>query len=179
MGNLIHPALLEPEVHSTLFVCANLIGATLLRLYIGLWPLSIFWTIIYIGFAAIINHALSSGSSYLPVKNLNGQTVIVTGAATGIGRVCAIRLARLGARVIVGIRGQERAESIAKEMIDESNGGTVIGHDLDVSNLKVVKEFAEKIDRVDILINNAGGLQSSFKTTVDGVETQFQTNYRT
>lgn len=178
MGLRIHPVLLEPEVHSVLFVSANLIGASLVRLYFGGWPLSLFWSIIYISFAAIINHALASGSSYLPVKNLNGQTVIVTGAASGIGRVCAIRLARLGARVIVGIRGQERAERIAKELIDESNGGTVIGHDLDLSSLKNVKDFAEKIDRVDILISNAGGLQSSFKATLDGIETQFETNHR-
>jgi len=177
MGNQIHPIFLEPEVHSAIFISANFIGASFLRFYLGGWPLSIFWSIIYFGFATIINHALSSGSSYLPMKNLNGKTVIITGAATGIGRVCAIRLARLGARVIVGIRGRERAEKIAKEMIDESNGGTVIGFEFDLSNSKIIKEFTEKIDRVDILINNAGSLKDSFDITIDGIETQFQTNY--
>ena len=95
---------------------------------------------------------MAAGRYYWPIKNLSSQTVIVTGAATGIGRVCALQFAKLGARVILGIRGQERAERIANELSKESNGGTVIGYDLDLSSLANVKRFAEKIDQVDIFI---------------------------
>ncbi len=125
----------------------------------------------------MINHALAAGCYYLPIKNLRGQTVVITGAATGIGRVCALQFAKLGARVIIGVRGQERAERIAKELCQESHGGSVIGYDLDLSNLANVKLFAEKIDRVDILLNNAGAIQETYSVTTDGIEKQFGTNH--
>jgi NAD(P)-dependent dehydrogenase (short-subunit alcohol dehydrogenase family) len=111
------------------------------------------------------------------MKNLLGQTVIVTGAATGIGRVCALQFAKLGARVFIGIRGQERAERIAQKLCNESHDGTVIGYDFDLSSLANVKLFAKKIDRVDILLNNAGIVEKSFKLTVDGIENDFGTNH--
>jgi hypothetical protein len=173
----LHPTLYEPEVHSIIFILANLISSLLVRLISHSWPLSIVWTIFYLILVFFINHGLAAGRYYLPTKNLRDQTVIVTGAATGIGRVCALRFVKLGARVIIGVRGQQRAEIIAKELSEQSNGGTVIGYDLDLSNLANVKIFAEKIDRVDILLNNAGALQESFSVTTDGIEKQFGTNH--
>jgi len=173
----MHPTFLEPEVHSSIFLLINFIGVILIRLIFHSWPLSLFWSCFYIILVFLINHALAAGRYYLPIKNLHGQTVIVTGAATGIGRVCALKFAKLGARVIIGVRGQERAERIAKELCAESNGGTVIGYDLDLSSLANVKEFAGKIDRVDILLNNAGILYSSFSLTTDGIESTFGTNH--
>jgi NADPH:quinone reductase-like Zn-dependent oxidoreductase len=173
----MHPTFLEPEVHSIIFLFINLIGGILIRLIFHSWPLSLFWSGFYIILVFLINHALTAGRYYLPIKKLHGQTVIVTGAATGIGRVCALQFAKLGARVIIGVRGQERAERIAKELSVESNGGTVIGYDLDLSSLANVKEFAGKIDRVDILLNNAGIEQQIYSETVDGIEKQFGTNH--
>jgi len=111
-----------------------------------------------------------------PNKNLSNQTVIVTGAAAGIGRVTAIELAKLQARVVVGIRGQERAERLAQELSDESRGN-VIGYHLDLSDLASVKAFAEKIDKVDILINNAGVAKQHEELTKDGLESTFGTNH--
>ena len=174
----VDPLFYEPEIQSTLFIFTNLFGSIGLLLVYGQWPLSTFWTLIYLIFVFLINHALSCGSSYLAVKNLNGQTVVITGAASGIGRVCAIRLAKLGARVIIGVRGQERAEKVAEELCEESNGGNVIGYDLDISSLRNVEAFAEKIDNVNILINNAGALYGVFRLSADEIELQFATNHR-
>ena len=173
----LHPVFSEPELHSSIFLFANLIGAIIIYFVTNSWPLSIFWTSLYIILVILINHALAVGRYYLPTKNLRGQTVIVTGAATGIGRVCALQFAKLGARVIIGVRGQERAERVAKELSKESHDGTVIGYDLDLSSLSNVKLFAEKIDRVDILLNNAGAIQNTFSVTTDGIEKQFGTNH--
>ncbi|CAF1287605.1 unnamed protein product [Rotaria sordida] len=173
----LHPIFFEPEVHSTIFLIINLIGSIIVRLIIHSWPLTIFWSCFYIIIVFLINHSLASGRYYLPTKNIHDKTVIVTGAATGIGRICAIRFAKLGARVIIGVRGQERAERIAKELCKESDGGTVIGYDLDLSSLTNVKKFAEKIECVDILLNNAGGIQNTYSVTVDGIEKQFGTNH--
>jgi len=173
----LHPIFFEPEVNSSIFLLANIIGSIFIRLLYDSWPLSILLSCIYIILVFLINDSLAAGRYYWPIKNLRGQTVIITGAATGIGRVCALQFAKLGARVIIGVRGQERAERIAKELSKESHDGTVIGYDLDLCNLANVKKFTEKIDRVDILLNNAGAVQKAYSITTDGIEKQFATNH--
>ena len=136
--------LLEPEVLSFLFILSNLVGIISIVFFLHSWPFLISFSCIYIISIFFINRRIIAGRSYEPTKNLHGQTIVVTGAASGIGRVCALQFAKLGARVIIGIRGQERAERIAKELSTESHGGTVVGYDLDVSSLANVKQFAEK-----------------------------------
>jgi retinol dehydrogenase-12 len=110
---------------------------------------------------------------------------LVTGAAAaGIGRVSAIEFAKLGAKVIVGIRGQNRAEQVAQELEREAHViGTskIIGYDLDLSRLSTVKHFADQIleheQHVNILLNNAGIAQVPYSLTYDGLEMDFGTNH--
>ncbi len=168
--------LVEPEAQSGLFFLANSLVLIYVLLFVVTWPYTIFYLIVHIVVFAVINKRLSAGRSYTPKKNLKNQTVIVTGAAAGIGRVTAVELAELQARVIVGIRGQERAERVAQELRKES-GGNVIGYHLDLSDLSSVKAFAEKIDKVDILINNAGLVKERKELTKDGLECTFGTNH--
>ncbi len=129
---------------------------------------------------------IAHGHSYTPPENTNliGQTIIVTGAASGIGRVSAVEFAKLGAKVIVGIRGQSRAEQIAQVLEREAHvtsTGRIIGYDLDLSKLSVVKNFAEKIleheQHVNILLNNAGTAHTLHSLTSDGLEMEFGTNH--
>ncbi|CAF4991066.1 unnamed protein product, partial [Rotaria sp. Silwood1] len=126
------------------------------------------------------------GGSYTPPQNtdLTGQTIIVTGAASGIGRVSAIELAKLGAKVIVGVRGQNRAEKVAQELEHEARvvgNGKLIGYNLDLSKLSTVKDFANKIleheQHVNILLNNAGTAYPRHSLTFDGLEIVFGTNH--
>ncbi|CAF1229188.1 unnamed protein product [Adineta steineri] len=126
------------------------------------------------------------GHSYIPLKNTNliGQTIVITGAALGIGRVSAVEFARLGAKVIIGIRGQERSDEIAQELEREANiigMNRIIGYNLDLSNLMTVKNFADKIleheENVNILLNNAGIANLSHSLTIDGIQTEFGTNH--
>lgn len=173
----LHPIFFEPEIHSSIFLLLNLIGIIIVVFITHAWSLSNIWSFVYVILIILINHGLAAGRYYLPTKNLRSQTVIITGAATGIGRACALRFAKLGARVIIGVRGQERAERIANELCKESQSGTVIGYDLDLSCLASIKKFAEKIERVDILLNNAGVVKSTYSVTSDGFEQQFGTNY--
>jgi NAD(P)-dependent dehydrogenase (short-subunit alcohol dehydrogenase family) len=116
--------------------------------------------------------------------DLTEYIIIITGAASGIGRVSAIEFAKLGAKVIVGIRGQNRAEEIVQALEREAHvigTGKIIGYDLDLSNLSTVKHFADKIleheQKVDILLNNAGTAHSSHSLTSDGLEIEFGTNH--
>lgn len=174
---LINAIFYEPESISALFLLTNFVILTLSIIVLQSWPLSLISTAVYLTLVYKVTRWLAVGRQYIPTKDLTGQTVIVTGAATGIGRVTALEIAKLGARVIIGVRGQERAERIAEELKRESNGGYVIGHDLDLSSLENIKEFTNKIDKVDILINNAGTIVGNYSTTTDGIETQFGTNY--
>jgi NADPH:quinone reductase-like Zn-dependent oxidoreductase len=159
-----------------MFLLANLLAFVYVLLFVVTWPYTLFYLIVHIAIFVVINKRLSAGRLYTSPKNLNQQTVVVTGAATGIGRVTAVELAKLQARVIVGIRGQERAERVAQELSKESHGN-VIGYHLDLSDLSSVNAFAEKIDKVDILINNAGVVKKRKELTKDGLENTFGTNH--
>ncbi|CAF4824241.1 unnamed protein product, partial [Rotaria sp. Silwood2] len=95
-----------------------------------------------------------------------------------------IEFAKLGAKVIVGIRGHSRAEEIAQLLEHEAHtigNGKIIGYDLDLSKLSTVKKFADKIleheQHVNILMNNAGTAQIRHSLTFDGLQTEFGTNH--
>ena len=81
---------------------------------------------------------------------LDGQVAVVTGASRGIGRACAIELAKAGADVVVNyVNNKEAADSCAKAL--ESEGVKTLVVQADVSNADEA-EFG----KVDILVNNAG-----------------------
>lgn len=75
---------------------------------------------------------------------------VVTGASSGIGEASARALAADGWRVVVAARRWDRLEKIAAEI-----GGRAIA--LDVTDDASVARFAAQLDRVDVLVNNAGG----------------------
>lgn len=90
---------------------------------------------------------------------LTGKNAIVTGAARGIGRAIALKLASQGATVIVNYSGsKEKAEEVV-QLITE-NGGTAEAIQCDVSDFSACEAFTKDIiaryGSVDILVNNAG-----------------------
>ncbi len=89
---------------------------------------------------------------------MKGRTAFVTGASQGIGRACALDLARAGARVIVGARQQDKLTSLVEEI--RAAGGSADAVPLDVASRDSVKQAFSKArelaERVDILVNNAG-----------------------
>ena len=112
---------------------------------------------------------------------LDGKTVIITGANTGIGKETAIDLARRGARVILACRSVERGEKAAVEVRERSGNENAVFRQLDLSSLASVRQFSAKIleeePRIDILINNAGVMMCPYSKTADGFEMQFGTNH--
>jgi 2-hydroxycyclohexanecarboxyl-CoA dehydrogenase len=86
------------------------------------------------------------------------RTALVTGAAAGIGRACALRLAREGKSVGVLDLNQAGAETVAEEI--RAAGGKAIGVGADVSNRASVTAAVEKVRQalgpITILVNNAG-----------------------
>lgn len=94
--------------------------------------------------------------------NLKGRNALVTGASKGLGRAMALALAKNGARVALVSRDREKLESVARE-IGEAGASAGGGADVFVADItqedqvaRVEKEVAEKVGKVQILINNAG-----------------------
>jgi 3-oxoacyl-[acyl-carrier protein] reductase len=87
--------------------------------------------------------------------SLEGQTAIVTGAAEGIGRAIAVRLAKAGATVAVADYNENGALAAARDL-----GGAAFGVGVDVSDNasvgRMVNAVLERTRRVDVLVNNAG-----------------------
>jgi NAD(P)-dependent dehydrogenase (short-subunit alcohol dehydrogenase family) len=85
-----------------------------------------------------------------------GRTAIVTGANSGLGFATARELARHGARVIVTARSQEKAESASDTIAREIGDTMAEPRVLDLADLSSVRSFAQGVDAVDVLVNNAG-----------------------
>jgi 3-oxoacyl-[acyl-carrier protein] reductase len=89
---------------------------------------------------------------------LTGRVALVTGASQGIGRACALALARTGASVALCARNEEKLAQLADEI--QSQGGKAAAFPMDVSSedqiKAAVKAAIERFDKVDILVNNAG-----------------------
>lgn len=89
---------------------------------------------------------------------LNDKTVVVTGAAQGIGAGIARRLAREGANVVIGDVNVDGAEHVAAEI--SAGGYTVLAHPVDVSDRAsiraLIRRAVEAYGRIDVMFNNAG-----------------------
>ncbi|HWS93073.1 MAG TPA: oxidoreductase [Mycobacterium sp.] len=101
-----------------------------------------------------------------------GRTVIVTGANSGLGAVTARELARNGAKIIMAVRNTDKGEAAAHQMT-----GDIEVRRLDLQDLSSVRQFADGVDEVDVLINNAGIMAAPYALTVDGFESQIGTNH--
>ncbi|MCO6010798.1 SDR family oxidoreductase [Actinoallomurus purpureus] len=89
---------------------------------------------------------------------LEGRGVVVTGAASGIGRATALKFAQAGAKVLVADLDQEGAEETVKEI--DAAGGVALAVVGDLSDQQVVDQVVERavgaFGRLDVLVNNAG-----------------------
>lgn len=111
---------------------------------------------------------------------MGGKVALVTGGTSGIGKATALALSAMGADVVVVGRDRVRGEKAAAE-IRARTGGKV---DLALANLSsqaevraLAGEFERRYDRLDVLVNNAGLVQSTRTETVDGMETTFAINH--
>jgi len=110
-----------------------------------------------------------------PHRSVSGQTVLITGATSGIGLAAAIRLASLGARVCFLARSHDRALQARERIAAASPDPGLIEFDLaDLTDLDSVRAFAarwdQRHDRLDVLVHNAGALYPSYRTAPSGLE---------
>jgi NAD(P)-dependent dehydrogenase (short-subunit alcohol dehydrogenase family) len=98
--------------------------------------------------------------------------IIVTGGNSGIGKAAAGQLAAAGHSLVLACRDLPKAVQAAAEI-----GGDVEVRHLDLADLTSVRRFADSVDSVDVLVNNAGVLGPAQVRTADGFEAHIGINY--
>ena len=92
------------------------------------------------------------------MESLQGHVALITGASQGIGRACAVTLAKAGATVALAARNEEKLKAAVAQI--EAEGGKAVAFPLDVASEEAikstVKEISAKLGKIDILVNNAG-----------------------
>ncbi|XP_047080510.1 short-chain dehydrogenase TIC 32, chloroplastic-like [Lolium rigidum] len=110
-----------------------------------------------------------------------GLTAIVTGASSGIGAETARVLAARGAHVVMAARNVAAADSVRQAVLAATPAATLDVMELDLSSMASVRKFAADFNAkglpLNILVNNAGVLATSFTLSKDGIEMQFATNH--
>jgi NAD(P)-dependent dehydrogenase (short-subunit alcohol dehydrogenase family) len=108
-----------------------------------------------------------------------GETALVTGSTSGIGRATALALGRLGADVIVHGRDAEAGAAVVDELAAVDADGTFVAADF--ADVDAVRELVGSVraetDGLDVLVNNAGGLFRDGRLTDLGVEYTFHVNH--
>lgn len=104
---------------------------------------------------------------------LDGRTVVVTGANSGVGAATATAFAQAGAHVVLAVRDTQRGQEAARAV----GGSNEVRH-LDLADLSSVRSFSESwTGTLDILVNNAGVAGMRGARTKDGFDLQFGTNH--
>ncbi len=110
---------------------------------------------------------------------MRDKTVVITGATSGLGRATALQLAQKGAFVVIIARSNTKANEVINKIEKEGGKGQFIISEL--SSMKDTKEAAERItkdvDRLDVLINNAGAYFPKYRKTSEGFESTLALNY--
>jgi NAD(P)-dependent dehydrogenase (short-subunit alcohol dehydrogenase family) len=116
-------------------------------------------------------------------SNLEGKTILLTGASSGIGKATAIGLAQMGANLVIVNKNIERSQRAIDEITRKTGNKSIemiIGDLLLQREVRrVAEEFLANHSRVDVLINNAGSNFSRYAETEDGVERTMALNYFT
>jgi NAD(P)-dependent dehydrogenase (short-subunit alcohol dehydrogenase family) len=113
--------------------------------------------------------------------SMRGKVVVVTGSNVGIGFETAVGVAALEATTVLACRNRAKAEAAAKEVTQRTWNDDVHVVDLDLADLASVNKAADDIlnrwNRLDVLVNNAGGTWSEHMVTAQGFEYTFGVNH--
>jgi NAD(P)-dependent dehydrogenase (short-subunit alcohol dehydrogenase family) len=111
---------------------------------------------------------------------MQGKVCLVTGATSGIGLVAAREIARRGARVVLVGRDRAKLDAALHE-VSQAGAGPAEGLLADLSSHEQVRalagQFRQRHDRLDVLVNNAGGIWMRREETADGLERTFAVNH--
>jgi retinol dehydrogenase-12 len=112
---------------------------------------------------------------------LEGKTALVTGATSGIGEATAIDLARRGARVAVLCRNEDKGRAVLASIARETGRDHGMLFVADLASQEqirgVVPQILDACERLDLLVNNAGVVNTGHTRTEDGIENTFAVNH--
>ncbi len=112
---------------------------------------------------------------------MQNKVVVITGGTSGIGEVAALKLAAMGARIVLVARSRGRAEATLARLRGIVPAQAHSAYYGDLSRLSELRrvggEIAAVEPRIDVLLNNAGAMFSRRQTTEDGLELTFATNH--
>jgi len=115
------------------------------------------------------------------IPDLNGKTILITGANSGLGLEAARMLAKKGAEIVLACRRPSAAADAVATIRKETPNAKLEVLELDLASLDSVRKaaaaFRSKHSRLDILINNAGIMAIPRRETADGFEMQLGTNH--
>lgn len=113
-------------------------------------------------------------------QSLQGKTCIITGASSGIGKAAACGIAALGADVVLVCRNPALGDTAMRE-VASLGGGSVELLIADLSSQHEIRRLAgeilDKRERIDVLVNNAGGIFGERRVTEDGIEMTLALNH--
>ncbi len=113
--------------------------------------------------------------------DLAGKRIVITGSSSGLGEESARSLASKGASITMLARNPEKNEAAAARIRESVPNADLELAEVDLGSLASVRESAKgllaRLDRIDILINNAGVMCCPHDTTSDGFELQLGTNH--
>jgi NAD(P)-dependent dehydrogenase (short-subunit alcohol dehydrogenase family) len=117
----------------------------------------------------------------MQTPSMSGKTVVVTGGNSGIGLETAMALSAAGAKTVITARDASKGSAAVEQIRARSQNPDVNAVVFDLASLASVRDGAAKIlercPRIDVLVNNAGLMQSVRSETADGFETTFGVNH--
>lgn len=123
----------------------------------------------------------SSNWNISDIPNLDGKTVFITGANSGLGYYTAKALAEKNAHIVLACRTLEKANSAIEKLKSLNPDGRFTPIELDLADLNNVSEIGSKIpnifENLDLLINNAGIMHPPKTLSAQGFEIQFAVNH--
>jgi len=112
---------------------------------------------------------------------MSGQTVLVTGATSGLGLEASVKLARMGAEVVLVARDRARGEAAVADVQSRSGSRTVSVMYCDFASLTQIRalaiEVSAKHSTLRVLVNNAGSVSAKRMLTEEGLERTFAVNH--
>lgn len=109
------------------------------------------------------------------------KTIVITGVTSGIGEAATFKIAEKGYKMILVARSKEKGNELVKRLKEKHPNSDYFFYQGDFSTIKESKEVAQKIlkdfNEIDVILNNAGGVFSSFKLNNEGFEQSIATNH--